>query len=265
MLELEIKELLAPCAAIFALLFAAFAFLLPQALRAYDKTRTMLSKAEVPDGIRSDWRFMIGVHGHSMLLTLTSLLSLFLGATYCALLYRITQYYLGSQAYSANAILTDFSRLTFCVGILVCIIIAAAIAMMVHDVFISERYPTLLKAYIKKVLDVRPKDKEVRILLSQARTLFNQGKFSESILYGAMALEYAITSKLDVPPQSGWVSLVNTINQKMGPSDAEKLRSIGVIRNKAAHPTPDTSVTDTEAKEVLEISSGLIKRLEQAI
>jgi hypothetical protein len=263
---LEIKDLLAPCAAIFALLFAAFAFLLPQALKLYNQTRDMLSKVEVPDSIKRDWRFTIGVHGHSMLLTFASIFSLFLGVMYCTLLYRITQYYLGSQAHSANEILNDFSDLTLGVVVLATIIIVAALAMIVNEIFISEKkYPTLLKAYIKKVLNVRPKDEEVSSLLPEAQILFNQEKYLESILYSTAALEYAIRSKLGVSPQYGWINLTDTISQMMGAANAAKLQRIRQIRNNAVHPIPNTSITEKESKEVLEASSDLIKKLEQTV
>jgi hypothetical protein len=263
---LEIKELLAPCAAIFALLFAAFAFLLPQALKLYNQTRDMLSKVEVPDSIKKDWRFTIGIHGHSMLLTFASIFSLFLGVMYCMLLYRITQFYLDSQAHSVNEILNDFSDLTLWVVVLASIIIVAALAMIANEIFISEKkYPTLLKIYIKKVLNLRPKDKEVSGLLPEAHTLFNQGKYLESVLYSAATLEYAIRSKLGVLPQYGWSNLIDIVPKKMGALNVEKLRRIRQIRNSAAHPTPNTSITEEEAKEVLEASSALIKQLEQAV
>jgi HEPN domain-containing protein len=262
---LEIKELLAPCAAIFALLFAAFAFLLPQALRLYNQTRAMLSKVEVPDSIQKNWRFTIGVYGHSMLLAFASIFSLFLGTMYFALLYRITQYYLGSQAYSANEILSDFSNLTLWVAVLAGIIVVSAFAMLANEIFISEKkYPTLLKTYIKEGLNIRPTDKEVSSLLPEARTLFDRGQYLESILYSTAALEYAIKSKLGVSPQYGWSNLIDIILQKMGASNAEKLRRIRQIRNSAAHPTPSTSITEKESKEVLEASSDLIRQLEQA-
>lgn len=262
---IEIKELLAPCATIFALLFAAFAFLLPHALKLYSQTRAMLSRVEVPDSIKKNWRFTIGVHGHSMLLAFASIFSLFLGAMYCALLYRITQYYLGSQSYSSNEILSDFSGLAWWVAGLVSIVIVAVLAMIANEIFISEKYPTLLKVYIKEVLNVRPKDKEVSSLLSEAHTLLNQKKYLESVLYSTAALEYAIRSKLGVFPQYGWSNLIDIIPQKIGASNAEKLRRIRQIRNSAAHPTPSTSITEKESKEVLEISSDLIKQLEQTV
>ena len=263
---LEIKELLAPCATIFALLFAAFAFLLPHALKLYSQTRAMLSKVEVPDSIKKNWKFTIGVHGHSMLLAFASIFSLFLGAMYCALLYRITQYYLGSQAYSANEILSDFSNLTWWVGGLASIIIVAALAMIANEIFISEKkYPTLLKVYIKEVLNVRPKDKEVSSLLLEAHTLFNQKKYLESVLYSAAALEYAIRSKLGVLPQYGWRGLTDMILKNFGASNAETLNRIRQIRNIAMHPTPSTSITKKESEEVLEASSDLFRQLEQAV
>ena len=262
---IEIKELLAPCATIFALLFAVFAFLLPQALRLYRQTRAMLSKVEVPDSIKKNWRFTIGIHGHSMLLAFAGIFSLFLGAMYCVLLYRIAQYYLGSQAYSANEILRDFSDLTWWIGGLVSIIIVAGVAMIVNELFISEKkYPTLLKAYIREVLNVRPKDEEVSSLLPEARTLFDQGKYLESVLYSTAALEYAIRSKLGVLPQYGWSNLIDIVSQKRGTLDAEKLRRIRQIRNTAVHPTPNRFITEKESKEILEASSDLIRQLGQA-
>jgi len=242
-----------------------FAFLLPQGLRLYRETKTTLSKVDVPDSVERDWRFKIGVYGHSMLLVLASIFSLVLGAVYCALLYRITRYYLGSRAYSTNEILSDFSNLTWWVAGLVSIIIVAALAMMVNELFISERYPALLRLYIKQVQTVRPKDKEVRGLLSQARTLFDQAKYSQSILYSAVALEYLLRSKLGVLPQYGWNNLADVVRQKIGTLEAEKLDRIGRIRNVAAHPTPGTAVTREESKEVLEISTDLIKQLEQTV
>jgi hypothetical protein len=263
---IEIKELLAPCATIFALLFAIFAFLLPQALKLYSQIRTMLSKVEVPDSIRKDWKFKIGVLGHTMLLSFVGLYSLTLGAIYCPiLLNRIVQYYLGSQAYSVNEILRDFGDLTRFIVVLGGITLVAVPAMIANDFFISEKYPTLVKVYIKDVLDIRVADKEVSSLLPEAHTLFNQEKYLESVLYSAAALEYAIRSKLGVLPQYGWSNLTDIIFQKMGASSAEKLRRIRQIRNIATHLTPNTSITKKESKEVLEASSDLIRQLEQAV
>jgi hypothetical protein len=259
---LEVKDLLAPCATIFALLFAAFAFLLPQALRLYRQTRVMLSKVEVPDSIKRDRRFIIGVHGPYMLVTSASIFSLFLGALFCGLLYRIIQYYLGSQAHSTNQILGDFSTLTLCVAVLASIIIIAAIVIMVNDIFVNEKHPTLVKIYTKDALNIRVTDKEVGSLLPEARKLFDQGKYLESILYSAAALEYAMSSKLGVSPQHGWRNLADIIVQKIGTANIEKLRMVGQIRNMAIHPTPNTSITEEEAREVLEVSSDLIKQLE---
>jgi hypothetical protein len=261
---IEIKELLAPCATIFALSFAMFAFLLPQALKLYSEARTMSSKVEVPDSIKKNWRFTIGVYGHSMLLAFAGIFSAFLGAMYCVLLYRIAQYYLGSQAYSPNEILSDFSDLTWWVGGLASIIIVAGVVMIANEIFISERkYPTLLKAYIREVLNVRPKDEEVSSLLPEARILFNQGKYLESVLYSAAALEYAVRNKLGVSPQHGWSNLIDVIFQKMGALNTEKLRRVRQIRNIAVHPTPSTSITEEESKEVLEASTDLMRQLEQ--
>jgi macrodomain Ter protein organizer (MatP/YcbG family) len=263
---IEIKELLAPCATIFALLFAIFAFLLPQALKLNRQTRIMLSKVEVPDSIRKDWRFRIGVSGHTMLLGLVGLYSLALGAMYCPiLLNRIVQYYLGSQAYSVNEILRDFSDLTRWIIVLGGIILVAACAMIVDDLFVSEKHPTLVKVYIKDVLNIRVADKEVSSLLLEAHTLFNQEKYLESVLYSTAALEYAIRSKLGVLPQYGWNNLTDIILQKLGASNAETLHRIRQIRNIAMHPTPNTSITEKDSKEVLEASSDLIRQLEQAV
>lgn len=261
---IEIKELLAPCATIFALLFAIFAFLLPQALNRYSQTRTMLSKVEVPDSIRKDRKFKIGVLGHTILLGFVGLYSLTLGVIYCPiLLNRIVGYYLGSQAYSVNEILRDFSDLTRFLMLLGIITLVAALVMIANDFFIIETHPMLIKVYIKDVLNIRVADKEVSSLLPEARTLFNQEKYLESVLYSASALEYAIRSKLGVLPQYGWGNLTDIIFQKMGASNAEKLRRIRQIRNIAVHPAPNTSITEKESKEVLEASTDLIRQLEQ--
>jgi len=263
---IEIKELLAPCATIFALLFAMFAFLFPQALKLYGETRTTLSKIEVPDSVRKDWKFKIGVLGRTMLLGFVGLYSLTLGVIYCPLLLnRIVGYYSGSQAYSVNEILNDFGDLTRFLMVLGIITLAAALAMMANDLFIIETHPTLIKVYIKDVLNMRVADKEVSSLLPEARILFDQEKYPESVLYSTAALEYTIRGKLGVLPQYGWGNLADIIFQKMGASNAEKLRRIRQIRNIAVHPIPNTSVTEKESKEVLKASSDLITQLEQAV
>ena len=262
---IEIKELLAPCATIFALLFAIFAFLLPQALRLVNQLSSNLSKVEVPDSIRKDWRFKIGVSGHIMLIGLVGIYSLTVGVVYCPILMnRIIQYYLGSRAYAVDEILSNFSELTEWIMALGVIVLVAAFVMIANDIFISEKYPTLLKVYTKDILDVRQKDKEVSSLLPEAHTLFNQGKYLESVLYSAAALEYTIRRKLGVSAQHGWSNLTD-ITQKTGALNAEKLHRIRQIRNIAVHPTPNTSITEKESKEVLEASSDLIRQLEQAV
>lgn len=263
---IEVKELLAPCATIFALLFAVFAFLLPQAIRLGNETIRMLSKVEVPDIIRKNWRFRVGTFGHSMLLSLVGISSLVTGAVYCPLImHRIVQYYLGSQTSSANEILSDFNELTQWIIALSIVIVVAALAMLANDLFISKRYPTLLRVYIKRILDMKVSDEEASSLLPEARTLFNQEKYLESVLYSIAAVEYAIRGELGVSPPSGWGTLTDPLLHRLGSSVAPTLQRIGQIRNNALHPTPNTSITKKESEEVLKASSDLMRQLEQVL
>jgi len=263
---IEVKELLAPCATIFALLFAVFAFLLPQAIRLGSQTRSRLSKVEVPDSIRQNWRFTVGTLGHSMLLGLVALSALLTGAVYCPLImHEVVQYYLGSQTSSANEILSNFNELTQLIMALSIIIVVAALAMLTNDLFISQRYPTLLRAYIKRVLDMNVSGGEVSSFLPEAHALFKQKKYLESVLYSTAALEYAIRGELGVSLPSGWGTLTDPILHRLGSSVASTLQRIGYIRDSALHPTPKTSITREESKDVLDASSDLIKQLEQAL
>lgn len=262
---IEVKELLAPCAAIFALLFAVFAFLLPQAIRLGNQTRSMLSEVEVPDTIRKSWRFRLGTSGHFALLGFVSISSLLTGAVYCPLImHRIVQYYLGSQTHSANEILGNFNELTQFIMALSIIIVVTALAMVANDLFISENYPALLKVYIKKILGIKTSDEEVSGLLPEANSLFGQGKYLESVLYSTAALDHAMRSKLGVSRQYGWRALTNIALHELGASNAAILDRIGAVRSSAIHPTPNTSITKDEAKEILEASRGLIKQLGEA-
>jgi HEPN domain-containing protein len=143
-------------------------------------------------------------------------------------------------------------------------ILLAVAAMIANDIFVMERYPTLVRVYTKDVLNIRATDEEVSSLLPEAYRLFNQKKYLESVLHSAAALEYAIRSQLGVSPQYRWNNLVVMILQMTGISNTEKLRRIRQIRNIAMHPTPDTCITKEQSEEVLEVSSDLIRQLGQA-
>jgi hypothetical protein len=263
------KELIVPLVTIFALLFAIFAFLFPKTVELSNQRRNMVSKLEMPDSIRKNWRFRVGSFGDIIVLYLTGMTSLLLAVIYCPiLLNRIVNFYLGSQTTSTNQMLNDFSDLTFGLAILASFILVAAMSMLVNDLFISEKSPTLVKIYSKAIFEKAAKDEDILSLLPEAEKLVTLGKYPESILHSTAALEYVLKRILGLRMIVGldyrWSELVEKAKPILKASSVKKLEKVRRIRNIVAHPTPNRPITKLEATNVLKAVNSLLYELEQS-
>ncbi|MBA7651812.1 hypothetical protein ES703_59639 [subsurface metagenome] len=166
---IEPKELLGPTATLFAVIIAIFAFLFVRALVTYRERQVTLSEIDVPDHIRKKVGFRIGALGDVLLLFMTSVSLLILGLIYCpALLYRIANFYLGSQMFSSTEILSDFRDLSLWFGILSSAVLVAVLALFSNDVFVNKKLSIIVRVYIGSVLGRRVTKAEADSLLPEA-------------------------------------------------------------------------------------------------
>lgn len=260
---LEPKELLAPTAALLAVIFAIFGFLFPRALTLYRERQAALSEIDVPDYIRKRFGFRIGALGDVLFLFMTSVLLLIVGVVYCpTLLYRIANFYLGSQVFSSAQILSDFRDLSFWFGIFCTAVLAAVLILFSNDVFVSKRLPLLVRVYIGNVLGQRASKSEADSLLPEAKKLYKQGAFGEAVLYSVASLELALRDKLALPVGVGFGRLLGSVIERLGGViSAEGLINIRTIRNIAAHPSPERKVTKQDAEQALRLVEDMLQKL----
>jgi len=261
---LEPKELLAPTAALFAVIFAIFGFLFPRALTLSRERKAALSEIDVPDHVRKRLGFKIGALGDVLLLYVTSVSLLILGIVYCpALLYRIANFYLGPQMFSSTEILSDFRDLSLWFGILSSAVLVVVFALFSNDIFASKRLPLLVRVYIGNVLGQRASKAEADSLLPAARNLLNKGAFGESVLYSMASLELALRDKLGLPAGVGFGRLLGSVREKLGEViPVEELIKIRNLRNIAAHPSPEKKVTKKDAEQVIRLVGNILQRLQ---
>lgn len=261
---IEPKELLAPTAALVAVIFAIFGFLFPRALALYRERQVALSEIDVPDYIRKRFGFKIGALGDVLLLFVTSVSLLILGIVYCpALLYRIANFYLGSLMFSNTQILSDFRDLSLWFGILSSVVLVAVLALLSNDIFVSKRLPTIVRVYIGSVLGRRSTKAEADNLLPEARRLYEIGAYGEAILYGVASLEIALKSRFGLPAHLSFGRVIVNLSDELRKIvPVEKLNNIRSIRNIAAHPTSGRHVTREEAAAVLSVVEGIMKTLQ---
>jgi mRNA interferase RelE/StbE len=261
---IEPKELLSPTATLFAVIFAIFVFLFMRALAMYRERQITLSEVDVPDYIRKRLGFKIGALGDVLLLFLSGVLLLVLGIVYCpALLYRIANFYLGSEMFSSAQILSDFRGLTLWFGILSSVVLAAVLALFSNEVFVSKRLPTIVRVYIGSVLGRRATKAEADSLLPEARILYEKDAFGESVLHSMASLELALRNKLDLPAGVGFGRLLGGVVDKLGGViSPEELLIIRRVRNIAAHPSPERRVTKQDAEQVLHLVENILWRLQ---
>jgi len=261
---LELKELLAPTAALFAVIFAIFGFLFPRALTLYRERQAVLSEVDVPDHIRRRVRFRIGALGDILLLFMTSVSLLILGIIYCpALLYRIANFYLGSQTFSSAEILSDFRDLSLWFGVLSSAVVVAVLALLSNDIFASKRLPLLVRVYIGNVLGQRASKAEADKLLPESKRLFEMGAYGEAILNSVASLEIALKSRFNLPSQLSFGRVIIGLKEELGEIvPVEELNNIRKIRNMVAHPTPEKHVTREDAEKVLNMVDSIVRGLE---
>jgi HEPN domain-containing protein len=261
---IELKELLAPTAALFAVIFAIFGFFFPRALTLYRERRAALSEIDVPDHIRKRFGFKIGALGDVILLYVTSVSLLILGIVYCpALLYRIANFYLGSQMFSSTEILSDFRSLSLWFGILSSAVLVAVLALVTNDMFASKRLPLLVRVYIGNVLGQRASKAEADKLLPESKRLFEVGAYGEAILNSVASLEIALKSRFNLPLQLSFGRVIISLEEELGKIvPVEELNNIRKIRNMVAHPTPERHVTREDAEKVLNLVDSIVRRLE---
>lgn len=262
---LEPKELLAPVAALFAVIFAIFGFLFPRVLVLYRERKSALSEIDVPDNIKKRFGFKIGALGDVFLLFTTSVSLLALGVLYCpALLYRIANFYLGSKDFCSEQILTDFRDFVFSFGILASVALVAIIAYFFNDIFVSEKkLPALVRIYVRNVLGQRVARSETEKLLPEAKRLYEMGAYGAAILHSVASLEIALKSRFDLPAHLSFGRVIVSVTEELSKTvSVKELNNIRKIRNMAAHPTPERSVTKEEAEKVLSSVDSIMQKLQ---
>jgi len=265
----EPKDLLAPTVTLLAVLFAVFAFLFPRAIELYRTRMAKLSEIDIPDHVRKNCGFRVGILGDSFLLFVISFALLIAALIYCPItLSRVADYYLGTQYVGFERIdiysfLRDFKQMTIFLTVVFSFVPGAVLCLLVEDMFFSKRLPTLVRFYIKNVLERRPSKEEADSLLPEARRLYESKAFGESVLYSMASLELALKNKFGLPVNVGFGRLLGSVIERLGGViSAEELIKIRRVRNIAAHPSPESRVTRQDAEQVLHLVEDILQRLE---
>jgi len=261
---IEPKDLLGPSATLLAVTLAIFAFALTRAFEVYNKKRTALLEADVPDPVKKQKLFFLFVFGDGLLLFMVSFMSLVIGICFVIVLHKTLSVYLGSPLFTVDSIIGDFGFLLLMLIIVLIIFLMASLALFTTEVIIGERkLPLLARVYARRVLGRRSTQVEADSLVPEARNLYEKEAVGESVLYSMASLELALRNKLDLPAGVGFGRLLGSVREKLGEViSAEELIKIRGVRNIAAHPSPERQVTKQDAEQVLRLVEDILQRFE---
>lgn len=261
---IEVGGLLGPSATLSAVALAVFAFAFPRVLEIYNKKRTAVLEADVPDPVKRQKIFVLFVFGDSYLLFMTSTLLLLIGAGFVIALYHSLKLYLGSSLFTIDEILGDFGFLLIMLALVLIGLFVASFALFTAEAFIGEeKLPLLARVYARSVLGRRSRKTETDSLSHEARLLFKKESFGESVLYSVASLELALRNRLDLPEGIGFGRLLVSVRERLGEVIAiDELTKIRNIRNIAAHPSPERKVTRKDAEQVLHLVGNILQRLQ---
>lgn len=262
---IEPRDLLGPTATLLAVTFAIFAFLMIRVLALLKERRAALSEIDVPDDIGKRVGFRIGVLGDILLLSGTGIAIFLVGIVYCPnLLYRISDYYLGSTKFTASDILLMFRELLSALMLVSVVLFAVPFVLIANDVFVNKRWPLIVRIFAGNVLRQKLVSRdEAKTLLPEARKAYNRGAFGQAILYGFTSLELELKNRFGLPADVGFGRILGVVIEKLGGVvSPDELLRIRRLRNTAAHPSPERRVTSEDAEEALSLVENILQRLQ---
>ena len=260
----EPKDLLAPTATLFVVIFAISSFLILRALALYRERMMALSDIDVPEDIRKRFGFRIGIVGDFLLLFMVGISLLVLGVVFCPdLLYKIANFYLGSTALSKGEILIKFRDLASWLKIISVAVLVTPFVLLGNDMFVSKKLPIIVRVFAGSVLGQRiVSDDESKTLLPEARKFYEEGILGQAVLYAVAALEVRLKNKMGIPANYGLRKVVSEVTDKLEKVvSREELEVITKVRNIAAHPSRERRVGREDTKQVLSIVERILNAL----
>ena len=178
---IEAGDLLGSVATLAAVTLAVFAFTLPRSVAIYNKKKTALLEADVPDPVKKQNLFVLFVFGDSYLLFVTGILSLFIGMGFVISLYHAFKLYVGSPVVAINVILENLSFLLFLLFIVLSVLLVASLSLFTTEVIMGEKkLPLLTRVYARDVLGRRSSKMEADSLVPEAENLYKKEAFGEA-------------------------------------------------------------------------------------
>jgi hypothetical protein len=262
---IELGDLLGPGATLLAVTFAVFVFTLSRALERGNKKRAALLEADVPDTVRNQSSFRLFVFGDSLIFAIISVLSLAVGIGFVIFLHDALKLFFASSVAVSDieGVVGEFRFLLFMFCIVLIILLPASLALFTTEVIIGEKkLPLLARVYARSVLGRQSSRVDANSLLPEARRLYENRAFGESVLYSVASLELALRDKLDIPAGVGFGRLIGSVSEKLaGVVPVEELIKVRKVRNIAAHPSPGKRVTKKEAERVLLLVEKILRKL----
>lgn len=262
---IEARDLLAPGATLLAVALAVFAFALPRALEIGRKKRAALLEADIPDSVKKQNKFLWFVFGDSITLFMASILSLMIGVGFVIFMHDTLKLYLDSPLLTIDRVLEEFRFLLFMLFGALIVLFVGSLTLFTTEVIIGEKnLPLLARVYARGVLGRWPSKVDTDSLVPEARNLYKKGAFGESVLYSTASLETALKSRFNLPINLNFGRAIVELKEQLGKIvPVEELNNIRVIRNIAAHPSPERKVTKKDAEQALRLVEKILKRLEK--
>jgi HEPN domain-containing protein len=110
--------------------------------------------------------------------------------------------------------------------------------------------------------------------LQQAKNSLKKGDFLATILLSTTSLEFYLRRLLEVSTPTPWSTLVTHLRDRLAQQEISsdevqailnKLKEIRNVRNKAAHPSPDTSFNIKEAQDIVDDVESLLRKILQYV
>jgi hypothetical protein len=262
---IDMGDILGPCATLLAVSLAVFVFTLPRSLTLYRERMSAYSDVDVPDSIKKRCLFRFFVFGDGFLLMSVGGISLILGVLFVIIMSQTIGLYLGSSTITIVKILENFDIFLLILVIVLIALLVASLALFTTEILVSEkRLPLLARVYAHRVLGRSSSTTDTNSLLPKARDLYIKEAFGDSVLHSVAALEIALRDRFDLPERVGFGRLIGEVSEKLErfmPIDT--LIEIRRIRNIAAHPSPESQVTEEDAKHVLELVEDILSRIDE--
>lgn len=266
--ELEPSLLIGPSATIIAILLAGIAFVAARMAARLRLIQDRLAAEDIPDQLRRHPLFLVATYVEPALYLGIVAYGLYSAYQMWWVIWDSVNYYRASVTgadetirvlndyLAREGIATDFSN-----AILRIPFILIGVGLVIAWELVPLPIPALVRAYLRSMRGLAVGVPTVDKMRDQAMKSFEAGDFHSSILLGTAALEFSVRSLIGAREPISWLEIVRGADEflmKRGAGESQRsritslLHEIRHLRNRAAHPTPETSFSEGEAKWTLD-------------